>query len=113
MRKWRKLYEGTSLWWFLQARNKKSVTVNLKHPDGVEVVRRLVAEADIVVENFRPGVLDKLGLGWDAVAINWPGHGAPVGLRQSGPMAQQPGFGAVGESMGGLRYMTGFPTARR
>lgn len=111
LRKWRKLYQGTSLWWYLQARNKRSVTVNLKHPDGVEVVRRLVAEADIVVENFRPGVLDKLGLGWAALSKINP---ALVmvrlsGFGQSGPMAQQPGFGAIGESMGGLRYVTGFP----
>ena len=111
LRKWRKLYEGTSLWWYLQARNKKSVTVNLKHPDGVEVVRRLVAEADIVVENFRPGVLDKLGLGWEALSKINPGLVMVrlSGFGQSGPMAQQPGFGAIGESMGGLRYGTGFP----
>ena len=111
LRKWRKLYEGTSLWWYLQARNKKSVTVNLKHPDGVEVVRRLVAEADIVVENFRPGVLDKLGLGWEALAKINPGLVMVrlSGFGQSGPMAQQPGFGAIGESMAGLRYVTGFP----
>ena len=111
LRKWRKLYEGTSLWWYLQARNKKSVTVNLKHPDGVEVVRRLVAEADIVVENFRPGVLDKLGLGWEALSKINPGLVMVrlSGFGQSGPMAQQPGFGAIGESMGGLRYVTGFP----
>jgi formyl-CoA transferase len=111
LRKWRKLYEGTSLWWYLQARNKKSVTVNLKHPDGVEVVRRLVAEADIVVENFRPGVLDKLGLGWGALSAINPGLVMVrlSGFGQSGPMAQQPGFGAIGESMGGLRYVTGFP----
>ena len=111
LRKWRKLYEGTSLWWYLQARNKKSVTVNLKHADGVEVVRRLVAEADIVVENFRPGVLDKLGLGWEALSAINPGLVMVrlSGFGQSGPMAQQPGFGAIGESMGGLRYVTGFP----
>ena len=111
LRKWRKLYEGTSLWWYLQARNKKSVTVNLKHPEGVEVVRRLVAEADIVVENFRPGVLDKLGLGWEALSKINPGLVMVrlSGFGQSGPMAQQPGFGAIGESMGGLRYVTGFP----
>ncbi|MHB1373897.1 MAG: CaiB/BaiF CoA transferase family protein [Thauera sp.] len=111
LRKWRKLYEGTSLWWYLQARNKKSVTVNLKHPEGVEVVRRLVAEADIVVENFRPGVLDKLGLGWEALSAINPGLVMVrlSGFGQSGPMALQPGFGAIGESMGGLRYVTGFP----
>ncbi|WEN41046.1 Succinyl-CoA--L-malate CoA-transferase beta subunit [Thauera sp. GDN1] len=111
LRKWRKLYEGTSLWWYLQARNKQSVTVNLKHPEGVELVRRLVAEADIVVENFRPGVLDKLGLGWEALSAINPGLVMVrlSGFGQSGPMAQQPGFGAIGESMGGLRYVTGFP----
>ena len=111
LRKWRKLYEGTSLWWYVQARNKKSVTVNLKHPAGREIVHKLVSGADIVVENFRPGVLEKLGLGWDTLSAINP---ALVMLRlsgfgQTGPMAQQPGFGAIGESMGGLRYVTGFP----
>ncbi|NMG27743.1 CaiB/BaiF CoA transferase family protein [Aromatoleum evansii] len=111
LRKWRKLYEGTSLWWYLQSRNKKSVTVNLKHPEGVEVVRKLIAEADIVVENFRPGVLEKLGLGWDALSAINPGLVMLrlSGFGQTGPLAQQPGFGAIGESMGGLRYVTGFP----
>src|SRR5690606_4826230 len=91
LRKWRKLYEGTSLWWYLQARNKQSVTVNLKHPGGLEVVRRLVAEADIVVENFRPGVLEKLGLGWEALSRINPGLVMLrlSGFGQSGPMAQQ------------------------
>ena len=110
LRKWRKLYEGTSLWWYVQARNKKSVTLNLKHPDGLEIARKLIADADIVVENFRPGVMEKLGLGWDAISALNP---AVVmvrlsGFGQTGPMASQPGFGAIGESMGGLRYITGF-----
>ncbi len=111
LRKWRKLYEGTSLWWYLQARNKKSVTVNLKHPEGVAIVRALAKEADIVVENFRPGVLEKLGLGWDTLSAENPGLVMLrlSGFGQSGPMAAQPGFGAIGESMGGLRYVTGFP----
>lgn len=111
LRKWRKLYEGTSLWWYVQARNKKSVTLNLKHPDGLAVMRRLVAEADIVVENFRPGVMEKLGLGWDALSALNPGLVMLrlSGFGQTGPMAAQPGFGAIGESMGGLRYVTGFP----
>jgi formyl-CoA transferase len=111
LRKWRKLYEGTSLWWTLQARNKKSVTVNLKHADGVAIVKRLAREADIVVENFRPGVLDKLGLGWEALSAENPGLVMVrlSGFGQTGPMAAQPGFGAIGESMGGLRYVTGFP----
>ncbi len=111
LRQWRKLYEGTSLWWYLQARNKKSVTVNLKHPEGVAIVKALAKEADIVVENFRPGVLDKLGLGWEALSAENPGLVMLrlSGFGQSGPMAAQPGFGAIGESMGGLRYVTGFP----
>jgi len=115
LRKWRKLYptgDGeTSLWWFVQARNKKSVTINLKHPEGIGIVRKLVAEADIVVENFRPGVMEKLGLGWDALAAVNPGLVMVrlSGFGQTGPMATQPGFGAIGESMGGLRYVTGFP----
>ncbi len=115
LRKWRKLYptEGgeTSLWWFVQARNKQSVTLNLKHAKGVAIARQLAAEADIVVENFRPGVMEKLGLGWDALSALNPGLVMVrlSGFGQTGPMAQQPGFGAIGESMGGLRYVTGFP----
>lgn len=114
LRKWRKLYPtpdgDTSLWWFVQARNKQSITLNLKHPDGVTILRRLIAEADIVVENFRPGVLEKLGLGWDVLREINPGLVMVrlSGFGQTGPMAKQPGFGAIGESMGGLRYVTGF-----
>lgn len=110
LRKWRKLYEGTSLWWFVQARNKKSLTLNLKHPDGLAILKQLLADADILIENFRPGVLEKLGLSWETlhalnprlVMVRLSGFG------QTGPMKDQPGFGAVGESMGGLRYITGF-----
>ncbi len=111
LRQWRKLYEGTSLWWYVQARNKKSVTANLKHPEGLAFVRRLIAEADILVENFRPGVLEKLGLSWESLKADNPGLVMVrlSGFGQSGPYKDQPGFGAVGESMGGLRYITGFP----
>ncbi|MBL8428520.1 MAG: CoA transferase [Dechloromonas sp.] len=111
LRKWRKLYEGTSLWWAVQGRNKKSVTANLKHPEGREFVRKLISEADILVENFRPGVLEKLGLGWDVLKADNPGLVMVrlSGFGQTGPYKDQPGFGAVGESMGGLRYITGFP----
>ena len=111
LRKWRKLYEGTSLWWYVQARNKKSVTANLKHPEGCDFVRRLIADADILVENFRPGVLEKLGLGWESLKAENPGLVMVrlSGFGQTGPYNDQPGFGAVGESMGGLRYITGFP----
>ncbi len=111
LRKWRKLSQGTSLWWYVQSRNKQSVTINLKHPAGREIVHKLVAEADILVENFRPGVLEKLGLGWQELSAINPGLVMLrlSGFGQSGPLAQQPGFGAIGESMGGLRYVTGFP----
>jgi len=111
LRKWRKLHEGTSLWWAVQARNKQSVTANLKHPEGREFVRRLIADADILVENFRPGVLEKLGLGWETLKADNPGLVMVrlSGFGQTGPYKDQPGFGAVGESMGGLRYITGFP----
>lgn len=110
LRKWRKLYEGTSLWWFVQARNKKSLTLNLKHPDGLNILKQLLADADILIENFRPGVLEKLGLGWDVLhALNPKLVMVRLsGFGQTGPMKDQPGFGAVGESMGGLRYITGF-----
>ena len=110
LRKWRKLYEGTSLWWFVQARNKKSLTLNLKHPDGLSILQALLADADILIENFRPGVLEKLGLGWDVLhALNPKLVMVRLsGFGQTGPMKDQPGFGAVGESMGGLRYITGF-----
>ena len=110
LRKWRKLYEGTSLWWFVQARNKQSITLNLKHPQGLQVLKQLLSEADILIENFRPGVLEKLGLGWEVLhALNPKLVMVRLsGFGQSGPMKDQPGFGAVGESMGGLRYITGF-----
>ena len=110
LRKWRKLYEGTSLWWFVQARNKKSLTLNLKHPDGLAILKKLLSEADILIENFRPGVLEKLGLGWEVLhALNPKLVMVRLsGFGQTGPMKDQPGFGAVGESMGGLRYITGF-----
>ena len=87
------------------------MTANLKHPAGREFVRKLIAEADILVENFRPGVLEKLGLGWDALKADNPGLVMVrlSGFGQTGPYKDQPGFGAVGESMGGLRYITGFP----
>ena len=111
LRKWRKLYEGTSLWWLVQARNKQSLTLNLKHEAGKKILRELVAEADIVIENFRPGVMEKLGLGWEQLSAINPGLVMLrlSGFGQTGPYKDQPGFSADGESMGGLRYVTGFP----
>ncbi len=110
LRKWRKLYEGTSLWWFVQARNKKSITLNLKAPEGVSILKQLLANADILIENFRPGTLEKLGLGWDVLQALNPGLVMVrlSGFGQTGPYKDQPGFGAVGESVGGLRYITGY-----
>lgn len=110
LRKWRKLYEGTSLWWLVQARNKRSITLNLKHADGRDLLKKLLAGADILIENFRPGVLEKLGFDWPTLhALNPKLVMVRLsGFGQSGPMKEQPGFGAVGESMGGLRYITGF-----
>jgi formyl-CoA transferase len=111
LRKWRKLYKGTSLWWFVQSRNKKSVTVNLKHPEGQEIVRRLARSCDIVVENFRPGALEKWGLGYDQLSARNPGliMVRLSGYGQTGPYRDQPGFGAIGEAMGGIRFVTGYP----
>ncbi|GAB6850125.1 CaiB/BaiF CoA transferase family protein [Paraburkholderia kururiensis] len=109
LRKWRKLHEGTSLWWYLQSRNKKSICVNLKSDDGVEVVKRLLADADVLVENLRPGALEKLGLGWDVLhALNPQLTMVRIsGYGQTGPYRDRPGFGAIGEAMGGIRYTTG------
>ena len=111
LRQWRLLHEGTSLWWYVQARNKKSVTVNLRSADGQEIVRRLARESDIVIENFRPGTLEKWGLGYDALAAENPGliMVRLSGFGQTGPYRDQPGFGAIAESMGGMRHVTGFP----
>ena len=111
LRKWRKLHQGTSLWWYVQARNKKSVTLNLRMPEAQEIVRRLVKDADIVVENFRPGAMEKWGLGWDALSAINPGliMVRLSGYGQTGPYRDRPGFGAIGESMGGMRYVTGYP----
>jgi formyl-CoA transferase len=111
LRQWRKMYGETSLWWYAQARNKKSVTVNLRVPAGQEIVRKLATDADIVVENFRPGALEKWNLGWEQLSqlnprlimVRLSGYG------QTGPYRDRPGFGVIGESMGGMRYVTGYP----
>ena len=111
LRQWRKLHNGTSLWWYAQARNKKSVTINLRLAEGQEIVRTLARDADIVIENFRPGTMEKWGLGYDRLAAENPGliMLRLSGFGQTGPYRDQAGFGAIGESMGGLRYLTGYP----
>ncbi len=110
LRRWRKLYEGTSLWWYVQSRNKRSLSLNLKSAEGLDILRRLLADADILIENFRPGVLERLGLAPQQLHAIQPGLVILrlSGFGQNGPRAQEPGFGAVGESMGGLRYVSGF-----
>jgi len=111
LRQWRKLHNGTSLWWYVQARNKKSVTINLRLAEGQEIVRMLARDADILIENFRPGTMEKWGLGYDRLAAENPGliMLRLSGFGQTGPYRDQAGFGAIGESMGGLRYLTGYP----
>lgn len=111
LRKWRKLHEGTSLWWYTQSRNKKSLTLDLKSEEGQEIVRKLAAGADIVIENFRPGTLEKWGIGWEQLsALNPKLIMVRIsGYGQTGPQSQRPGFAAIAECMGGLRYVTGYP----
>ncbi|WP_460150138.1 CaiB/BaiF CoA transferase family protein [Pseudomonas sp. S3_A03] len=111
LRKWRKLHEGTSLWWYLQSRNKKSLALNLKSSEGLGLIKQLLGDADVLIENLRPGGLEKLGLGWDVLhslnpkltLVRISGYG------QTGPYRDRPGFGAIGEAMGGIRYTTGNP----
>jgi crotonobetainyl-CoA:carnitine CoA-transferase CaiB-like acyl-CoA transferase len=101
----------TSIWWPLQSRNKQLVTLNLKHPDGLALAKRLACASDVLVENFRPGILERLGLGWDVlhelnprlILVRVSGYG------QTGPYRDRPGFGSTGEAMGGIRYITGEP----
>jgi formyl-CoA transferase len=111
LRTWRRMRNGVSLWWHVQSRNKKSVTCDLRSPEGQEIVRRLARGCDIAIENFRPGALEKWNLGWDALSRENPklilvrisGYG------QTGPYRERPGFAAIAEAVGGLRYVNGFP----
>jgi crotonobetainyl-CoA:carnitine CoA-transferase CaiB-like acyl-CoA transferase len=113
LRKWRKLHRGTSLWWSLQARNKKSIALNLKSQEGQRIAQQLAASADVLIENFRPGMLEKWRLGWDVLSQINPNLTMVriSGFGQTGPYRDRPGFGAVGEAMGGIRYTTGSPDA--
>ena len=111
LRKWRLLKDGTSVWWQVQSRNKRSVALDLKDPDAQEIVRKLAAESDVLIENFRPGAMEGWGLGPDVllqlnprlVMLRVSGYG------QSGPYRDRPGFGVVAEAMGGLRHLTAEP----
>jgi len=111
LRKWRRLRNGTSLWWQVQSRNKKSLTCDLRKPEGQEIVRRLARASHIVIENFRAGALEKWNLGWEALSRDNPKLVLVriSGYGQDGPYSARPGFAAIAEGMAGFRYITGFP----
>jgi formyl-CoA transferase len=113
MRNWgREKANGKSLWWPVVGRNKKAITLDLRQADGQDLLKQLVAKSDFVLENFRPGTMEKWGLGWEQLsAINPRLIMIRVsGFGQTGPYSRQAGFGAIGEAMGGLRYVVGDPT---
>ncbi|WP_298254648.1 CaiB/BaiF CoA-transferase family protein [uncultured Arthrobacter sp.] len=113
LRQWgRQLPQGQSLWWSVVGRNKRSVTLNLRDPECQELARTLIAGADIVIENFRPGTMERWGLGYPALAELNPGliMVRVSGFGQDGPYSQRAGYGAIGEAMGGLRYVVGDPS---
>ncbi|WP_341520177.1 CoA transferase [Pseudomonas sp. G.S.17] len=111
LRKWRLIHNDTSVWWAAQSRNKQSVTLDLRQVEAQEMVRRLVKDADVLIENFRPGTLEGWGLGWETlhelnpklIMLRVSGYG------QTGPYRDRPGFGVIGEAMGGLRHLSGEP----
>ncbi len=111
LRNWRMIKDGTSVWWQVQSRNKRSVALDLRDAEGQALARSLIAQADVLIENFRPGTLEGWGLGYEAlrelnprlVMLRISGYG------QSGPYRDLPGFGSIGEAMGGLRHLTGEP----
>lgn len=111
LRKWRLLHNGTSVWWQVQSRNKKSVALDLRDPEGRAIVRRLIDEADVLIENFKPGTLEKWGMGYETLATTNSGliMLRVSGYGQTGPYRDKPGFAAVAEAMGGLRHLTGEP----
>jgi formyl-CoA transferase len=111
LRRWRRMRNGTSLWWQVQSRNKKSVTCDLRRPEGQEIVRRLARQSRIAIENFRPGALERWNLGWEELSRENPRLVLVriSGYGQSGPYRERPGFAAIAEALGGLRYVNGFP----
>ena len=111
LRNWRMIKNGTSVWWQVQSRNKRSVAIDLRAKEGQDLARRLIAEADVLIENFRPGTLEEWGMSWEALSALNP---RLVMLRvsgygQTGPYRDRPGFGVIGEAMGGLRHLTAEP----
>ena len=111
LRNWRLIQDGTSVWWQVQSRNKRSIALDLRSKEGQSIARKLIAQAVVLIENFRPGTLEGWGMSYDELAQDNPGL---VMLRisgygQTGPYRDRPGFGAIGEAMGGLRHLTGEP----
>jgi succinyl-CoA---D-citramalate CoA-transferase len=112
MREWGvERYKGRGLWWPIQARGKRLVTCNLRVPEGQELCRKLAAESDVLVENFKPGTMERWGLGPDQLHKVNPGliYARVSGYGQTGPYAERPGFASAGEAMGGMRHLNGFP----
>ena len=111
LRNWRLVKDGTSVWWQVQSRNKRSIALDLRSPEGQDIARQLIARADVLIENFRPGTLEGWGLGYEALSQQNPGliMLRISGYGQTGPYRDLPGFGAIGEAMGGLRHLTGEP----
>jgi formyl-CoA transferase len=112
MRQWgRSLPKGLSPWWPVIGRGKKSVTLNLRSPEGQAIARDLILSSDVVVENFRPGTMEKWGLSYEALSAEKPGliMARVSGYGQTGPYARRAGYGLIGEAMGGLRHITGEP----
>ncbi|NOX16404.1 MAG: CoA transferase [Epsilonproteobacteria bacterium] len=111
LRKWRMLKDDTSLWWYVQSRNKKCITLNLRTKEGAQIIKKLACEVDVIIENFKPGTLEKWGIGYEdlkkvnpkIIMVRISGYG------QYGPYSKKPGFGSIGEAMGGIRYLSGYP----
>ncbi len=111
LRNWRMLQDGTSVWWQVQSRNKRSIALDLRQKDGQDIARQLIAEADVLIENFRPGTLEGWGMSYEELARTNPGliMLRISGYGQTGPYRDLPGFGMIGEAMGGLRHLAGEP----
>jgi formyl-CoA transferase len=111
LRVWRAPPGTTSVWWHVQSRNKQSVAIDLRTAEGQDLVRRLARDADVLIENFRPGTLEGWHLGYDVLSAENPGliMLRISGYGQSGPLRDLPGFGVIAEAMGGLRHITGMP----
>jgi formyl-CoA transferase len=109
LRNWRLIKDGTSVWWQVQSRNKRSIALDLRSAEGQDIAKKLISQADVLIENFRPGTLEGWGLGYDELSKLNPGliMLRISGYGQTGPYRDLPGFGSIGEAMGGLRHLTG------